>query len=201
MKKELKTVIALMLCVAWTLSASAQTTVESIRKEYQAVQEDIALMMPNEDGETPWPPVYFDLHVLQNLPGTGSHREHIRMYYNEMDSDEDQVYLPHYLRFTTAKYNFAAREFYEEYLYDEKGQAMFVYALTPDIADDLTPYELRMWFDGKRLLRFSVRKYKGEELFTGTTIPKLYQGESDRLRQRALRFLDMFKGIDNNTYL
>lgn len=51
MKKELKIVIALMLCVAWTLPASAQTTVESIRKEYQAVQQDIALMMPNEDGK------------------------------------------------------------------------------------------------------------------------------------------------------
>lgn len=68
MKKELKIVIALMLCVAWTLSASAQTTVESIRKEYQAVQQDIALMMPNEDGETPSPPVYYDLNVSQNLP-------------------------------------------------------------------------------------------------------------------------------------
>ena len=156
MKKELKIVIALMLCVAWTLSASAQTTVESIRKEYQAVQQDIALMMPNEDGETPSPPVYYDLNVSQNLPGTGPHHEHIRMYYNELDADEDEVYPPHYLRFTTAKYNFAAREFYEEYLYDAKGQVMFIYVLTPDVADDLSPYELRMWFDGKRLLRFRV---------------------------------------------
>lgn len=59
----------------------------------------------------------------------------------------------------------------------------------------------RMWFDGKRLLRFSAKKYKGEELFNGTTIPEPYQGETDRSRQRALRFLDMFKGIDDNTYL
>lgn len=201
MKKELIIVIALMLCVAWTLPASAQTTVESIRKEYQTVQQDIALMMPNEEGETPSPPVYYDLNVSQNLPGTGPHHEHIRMYYNELEADEDEVYPPHYLRFTTAKYNFAAREFYEEYLYDAKGQVMFIYVLTPDVADDLSPCELRMWFDGKRLLRFSAKKYKGEELFNGTTIPEPYQGETDRSRQRALRFLDMFKGIDDNTYL
>ena len=36
----------------------------------------------------------------------------------------------------TAKYNFAAREYYEEYLYDDKGQVMFIYAYTPN--EDLT---------------------------------------------------------------
>lgn len=46
---EKKVAFTLLLCVAWALSASAQQTVESIRKEYQAVHEMIAQMMPSGD--------------------------------------------------------------------------------------------------------------------------------------------------------
>ena len=103
-------------------------TIESIRKEYQSVHEWIALMSDNfpSDGI---PPEYFDLRVVQNLPATGPHHENIRMYYGELEPEEEgDPYPPHYLRFTTIKYNYAAREFYEEYLYDDKGQVMFIYA-------------------------------------------------------------------------
>ncbi len=46
---EKKVAFTLLLCVAWALSAFAQQTVESIRKEYQAVHEMIAQMMPSGD--------------------------------------------------------------------------------------------------------------------------------------------------------
>ena len=112
---------------------------------------------------------------------------------------------PHYLQFTTAKYNFAAREFYEEYLYDDRGQVMFIYARTPDVDSGFVVlYELRMWFDNGHLLRFTAKREEGKafkEIYSGTTIPEMYQSETDRCRQRAQRFLTMFKGIDDNTYL
>lgn len=212
-----KVVFTLLLCIAGYLSVSAQNTVESIRKEYQNVHEWMAQMGDNfpSDGI---PPVYFDLRVEQNLPATGPHQENIRMYYGELESEEEgDPYPPHYLRFVTAKYNFAAREFYEEYLYDDKGQVMFIYAITPDVTSgDIIPYELRMWFDGKQLLRFNAKKYNGsmtdfnistlkkgsfKDEYTGKTIPELYQNEAERCQLRAQRFLTMFKGIDDNTYL
>ena len=212
-----KVVFTLLLCIAGYLSVSAQNTVESIRKEYQNVHEWMAQMSDNfpSDGI---PPVYFDLRVEQNLPATGPHQENIRMYYGELESEEEgDPYPPHYLRFVTAKYNFAAREFYEEYLYDDKGQVMFIYAITPDVTSgDIIPYELRMWFDGKQLLRFNAKKYNGsmtdfnistlkkgsfKDEYTGKTIPELYQNEAERCQLRAQRFLTMFKGIDDNTYL
>lgn len=209
-----KIVLTLLLCVASALQASAQNTIESIRKEYQSVQEWIAMMSDDfpSDGI---PPEYFDLHVTQNLPATGGHDEQIRMYYGYLESEEEgDPYPPHFLRFATARYNFAARQFYEEYLYDDKGQVMFIYAITPEIDNEMTPYELRFWFDGKRLLRFMAKKaelpenYDGSlkgikynEVYTGTTIPEKYQDEADRCKVRARRFLEMFKGIDDNTYL
>ena len=185
-----KLVFTLSLCVLCTLTAGAQNSVENIRKTYQEVHQWIAQMTPNKDGESAMPPEYYDLRVEQNLPGTGPHHESIRMFYGD-----------HYLRFTTAKYNFAAREFYEEYLYDEKGRVMFIYALTPDVElGEVQPYELRMWFDGSRLLRFMAKK-AGKEEFSGATIPEKFRSETDRCRQRAKRYLSMFKGIDENTNL
>ena len=210
-----KVIFTLLFCAAWTLTAGAQNTVESIRKEYQDVHEMLVKMLPNEEGMTELQPECYSLQVMQNLPGTGPHLEDINMFYGEEESDDDFIYPPHYLRFATAKYNFAARNFYEEYLYDAKGQVMFIYAITPDVGDDMIPHELRMWFDGKRLLRFMVKKaenpdtfdyenlQKGpyKEVYSGTTIPEQYRREATRCQQRAGRFLTVFKSIDDNTYL
>lgn len=214
------------MCAAWVLTVSAQKqtadvnrSIENIRKEYQAVHDWIARMMPNEEGATDYPPEYYDLQVEQNLPGTGPHHERHRMFYCEQEQDEDDEYDPfpaHYLRFATAKYNFAAREFYEEYLYNEKGQVMFIYAITPDVEDaTINPYELRLWFDGSRLLRFTVKKAEDalddiniatlqktpfKEVYSGTAIPAIYQREAQRVQSRAVRFLSLFESIDENTY-
>ncbi|MBR4367843.1 MAG: hypothetical protein IKP52_00885, partial [Prevotella sp.] len=112
MKKKL--FLSLLLGVASYLPIDAQNTIESIRKEYQAVHEMMDLMTPDEDGNYAMPPEYFDLNVVQNLPATGPHHENIRMYYGELPPKyEGDPYPPHFLRFATAKYNFAAREFYE----------------------------------------------------------------------------------------
>ena len=211
-----KVVFTLLLCVAGVLTVSAQNTIESIRKEYQAVHEDIERMKPDEEGFSAMPPEYYDLHVVQNLPATGGHHENIRMFYGELEPEEEgDPYPPHFLRFVTAKYNFAAREYYEEYLYDEKGQVMFIYAISPEVGENMIPYEMRMWFDGKRLLRFTAKNAEGattseygsllkapfKEVYSGAVIPEMYISETDRFKQRAQRFLKMFEGIDDNTYL
>ena len=209
-----KMAFTLLLCMCWALMANAQHTVENIRKEYQNVHEWIALMSDSfpSDGI---PPEYFDLRVEQNLPATGPHHENIRMYYGELEPEEEgDPYPPHYLRFATIKYNYAAREFYEEYLYDDKGKMMFIYALTPDVegGGDIWPYELRMWFDGKRLLRFNAKKFDGsltyidiatlkkgtfKDEYTGKTVPEKFISEADRCKQDAERYLLLFKSIDN----
>ena len=208
----------MLFCVAWALTAGAQNSVESIRKQYQSVYEWIG-QMSDDFPSVGIPTEYFELRVAQNLPGTGPHHENIRMYYGEEEQDDEEdynPYPPHFLRFVTAKYNFAAREFYEEYLYDDKGNVMFIYAITPDVTDDMMPYELRMWFDGERLLRFTAKRFDGpleyldiaslkkgtfKEEFSGKKIPEMYEREANRCQQRSQRFLTMFKGIDDNTYL
>ena len=208
-----KILSTLLLGLCWTLTANAQNTVESIRKAYHSVKAEIAKMNENfpSDGI---PPEYYHLRVMQYLPATGGHEENIRMYYGELEPEEEgDPYPPHYLHFATSKYNYAAREFYEEYLYDDKGQVMFIYVLTPDVdLAELMPYELRMWFDGKRLLRFNAKKFDSTQTYfdiktlkqdsfkdeyTGKTIPEKFSDEVNRCKQSAQSKLKLFKAIEN----
>lgn len=204
-----------LLIIVSMATACAQNTIESIRAEYKDVHEMIAHMATDKEGLMGAPPVYYNVNIVQNLPGTGAHRHDIRMYYGDLESDEEgDPYPPHYLRFVTSRYNYAARVFYEEYLFDKNGKLMFVYAVTPDAVDDETIYrELRLWFDGKRLLRFNVKKapkgyqlddyenlkkIKYEEEYTGTSIPEKYRDATDKYMSSAKRFLNMFEAIDEN---
>lgn len=216
MKLIMKRTIILTIVLASCLQAAlAQNTIASIRKAYQEQKEVIAMMSDDFPSEG-IPPEYFHLRVLQNLPGTGGHFENVHFYYGEEEHDQDEDYNPypdHYLTFVSSKYNFAAREFYEEYLYDKNGQVMFIYARNPDV-DFPKIHELRLYFDGERLLRLNVKEAETvsfddehikaadfKEVYTGTTIPEAYERFCEMFILRSKRFLSVFKSIDDNTYL
>ena len=194
-----RVIIMTIVFVGCLQTAIAQNTISSIRKAYQEQKETIAQMSDDFPGEGT-PPVYYHLHVAQNLPGTGPHHENVRMYYGELPSEEEgDPFPPHYLSFVTSKYNFAAREYYEEYLYDDKGQVMFIYAYTPN--EDLTKIlEFRLYFDGQRLLQLNV-KADETDVYKGTTIPEEYSGYCSLYTDRARHNLDLFKAIDSHTHL
>ena len=148
------------------------------------------------------PEEYYHLHVEQNLPGTGGHHEHLRMYYGELERDD--IYPPHYLWFATRKYNFAVREYYEEYLYDNKGQIMFIYATNPDVVFG-EMYEFRLYYDGQRLLKCIVKQRKVDEknyreVYNGPAIPEAYTETTDMLRGTANVNLRLFKQIEDVAY-
>lgn len=218
MTMKMRRAVILSIVLAGCVQAAlAQNTIASIRKAYQEQKENIARMSDNFPSEG-IPPEYYHLRVSQNLPGTGGHFENVRFYYGEerqeeKDGEEYNPYPPHYLTFVSSKYNFAAREFYEEYLYDENGQVMFIYARTPDL-DFPKMHELRLYFDGKRLLRLNVKeaedlesfedaalkKAQFKDIYTGTTIPEAYEQFCNMYKNQAKRFLSVFKSIDDNTY-
>lgn len=194
--------ITLSIYLIATSAMAQKYTVQSIRERYNAVHEVMRQMTPDKDGETMLPKEYIDLDVYQNLPGTGGHNERIRLWYGYLEDGDDVIYPPRYLSFATSKYNYAAREFYEEYLYDEKGNLLFVYAKTPDVEhSDMYPFELRLWFDGKQLLRFNAKNHEAKEVYTGTDIPEKFKSEVNRIKDRGAQLLEMFKGLDKAVLL
>lgn len=198
-------VFSLLALLALALPAAAQNTVESIRREYAEVQEHIRRMM---DPEVMEPREYYNLHVEQNLPATGPHDVNIYMYYTEKPGQaEDVIYPEHRLQFATKKYNYAARQYYEEFLFDDKGQPMFIYSryISNDVAH---LYELRLWLDGQRLLRVMVKEDTAasreqptfRDVYTGTAIPEAFREKCDELKDGAASVLHLFDGMAANPF-
>ena len=196
-------IVSLLVLLAGSTVALAQNTVESIRKLYGEVQENIRHMANDE-----MPAEYYNLHVKQNLPGTGPHDVNMMMYYTEKPGQaEDEIYPEHSLLFATTKYNYAVREYYEEYLFDAKGKLLFAYSrYVGDEMDNV--YELRLWFDGKRLLQAAAKENTSEDwshpvfrsVYTGNALPEKFRGKSVMLKDEAKRILRLFDSIKSNPF-
>ena len=205
----MKTLITTILLVLSVQGAVAQQTIEDIRKAYASAKEYIGMMSDDFPGEG-IPPEYYHLHVSQMLPATGLHREDIRLYYNDVEEEnkeEPRIYPLHYLRFASTKYNYAAREFYEEYLYDDDGKIAFIYARTPDAHEDLaTLHDLRFYFSNGKLIRATVKSgpldaTELKDIYSGTTVPKQYDRIYQSLLLSAKNYMGLFESIENTTHL
>lgn len=161
--------------------AGAQDFKKAIRQHYVDAKTYVDDIQAVAAGGDIYPvPQCFTTHITQNLPGTGYHQEDISMYYREILSSDDQIYPSLALEFATKKYNFAAREFYEEYLYDDKQQIQFIFATTPDLAPNADhTCELRFYFlDGKIAeVLVKSRPLSGgapTTIYSGKTVPEKY---------------------------
>ena len=197
--KKIGLTIGLLCCMV--LCIDAQTTVESIRKEYSEIKSSLALMM-QEDGI---PAEYCQLHVAQNLPGTGGHFEDVLFYWG--DNDDDEIYPSHYVRYASTKYNYAAREFYEEYMYDQKGNTIFIYARTPDFDfDNGIIYDFRFYLNKGKVINVIVKSSADggktfKDVYTGKTVPEKYAEEYKRCLDASKRYKTLYNAIDYGTIL
>ena len=181
--KRIIAFVGMMVCV---LTVSAQDAVSTIRKHYTETQQMVAQYAEWEkEGDWTMPcPMYYEVNIKQNLPGTGYHKEWIRLYFYEKENYEGQPDEPMLFRnihFVTAKYNYAAREFYDEYLFDEKGNLEFIFARNADI-DDFKGGEYRFYFKDGKLIKVivSVRNLeteKYEQKYTGAKVPADYESD------------------------
>ena len=198
--------IGMMACV---LTVSAQDAVSAIRKHYTETQEMVKQYAEWEkEGEWTMPcPMYYEVNIKQNLPGTGYHKEWIRLYFYEKENYEGQPDEPMLFRnihFVTAKYNYAAREFYDEYLFDEKGNLEFIFARNADI-DDFKGGEYRFYFKDGKLIKVivSVRNLeteKYEQKYTGAKVPADYESDYNNYLGSAEHYKELFKTIDAGTF-
>ena len=111
---------ALLLCVSLSAQNPGADVVKSVRAAYAAAKEKINLTT-QEDG-APRNDMVATIRCM--VPATGPRTEVFHCYF-DLETDENGAhYLPYFI---TRKYNVAAREFYEEYLYDPvEGRLRFV---------------------------------------------------------------------------
>lgn len=207
MKKNIALAALMLLCCAWSLSAQAQDAKKSIREHYAAIKEMIAGYAEIKDEEYPVNE-HYEVTILQNLPGTGRHQENVIMYYGEKENPEDEVYPLHFLEYVSASYNFSAMKFYEELLFDEKGDITFIYAHDPSSFSDEfdCEFEVRFYFSGGKLIDtlLKSRKYGQTEYtteFEGKTLPQKYQVIYDHYMNEVSKYRRLFEAVDGSAHL
>lgn len=193
MKQIAQTILLLLAMCALAQPALAQDVKKAIREHYAEAKAYVDQVAKGEAEDYTYPvPRYFSAHVKQNLPATGLHQEEMLMYYQERRDSIEQIYPSLYLDFAIKKYNFAAREYYEEYLYDEQGHIQFIYATSPDL-DFENDYEFRFYFSKGMLKEILVKRRpvgKGEytTYYTGKSVP-------DEFRQSYAGYYDTSKNV------
>ncbi|MBR1545741.1 MAG: hypothetical protein IJ633_02940 [Prevotella sp.] len=204
-----KSLFAFLFFAACCQTAIAQNTVESIKERYQAMKEYVA----THQGVNKWDGAdfgkFYHLEGRQWLPATGGHIEDTFLYYGEVESADSVIYAPHYVKFVTKKYNYAAREYYEEYLYDEDGQVAFIYAYDPmtrfeDESED-QQYEFRFYLNKGKLLKAIVKCKKNDEhvfkeVWNAKTVKPIYAGTLDTYKGVAKQMRQLFIDIEKEAY-
>lgn len=206
MKQIAQTILLLLAFCALPLTAQAQDVKKAIRAHYAEAKAYVDQVKKMEAEGFSYPvPQYFSAHVKQNLPATGFHQEEVLMYYQERRDSDSQIYPSLYLDFAVKKYNFAAREYYEEYLYDEQGRIQFIYATSP-ILDFENDYEFRLYFSGGQLAELLVKRRpqgKGDytTVYTGKAIPEEYQSSYGGYYSMSQSVMRIFNAINDGRQL
>lgn len=143
----MKKLSILFLCLLATVATQAQTSakakerVAEVRKLYAAAKERMA---QNDREENP-ARSGMETTFYYMVPGAGPTKHHIHYYFGEEESDEGETtgFTPYFI---TVSYNVAARNFYEEYLIDEKTEKLiFAYFHVPEY--DGSKSEARYYYD------------------------------------------------------
>ena len=207
MKQRVVFIVVLSL-VALCGTAQAQDVKSAIRQHYAEAKAYIEQIKQLEaEGDIYPVPQVFSVQVKQNLPATGYHEEDIKMYYREEQDSAEQIYPDLFLDFATKHYNFAARTFYEEYLYDKQGRLEFFYGSTPDIDEAMTfEHELRFYFDKGQLIEVLVKRRPIEggtftTIYQGKTLPKEYKDYYESRLSSSKGIMQTFKAINANREL
>lgn len=188
----------------------AQDAVEQIRTHYKAVKARIDEM---EKGSLDYPfPKYFEVKIKENYPGTGPHEEDVHIYQVVEDGyGEDVIFPPCRIDFVTVGYNFAVRNYYEEYLYDKKGNIELIYAYNPWDEDDMA-WEYRFYLNNGKPFKTIVKKcpisdtyINNDEFGKGTNFKEVYNGkgvpkEYKKVYQSYLNSASYYKKLHDAVY-
>lgn len=207
MKKQI--ILLVLSLVLGSHAGWAQNTVESIRqryadaKEYARTHTGSDLYDGADFGE------YYHLEARQWLPGTGGHIEHTYLYYGEQETDDGVIYAPHYLWFVTKRFNYAAREYYQEFLYDADGKVAFIYAYDPMISLDGDEsdrqYEFRFYFSKGKLIKSIVKRKRWDEkefqqVYEGAIIKPAFRSNYEELLKASRTMHQLFVDIEKEAY-
>ena len=162
MKKH--TIIALMLLMGLAMPVLAQNNekerVQLARDRYAESLEHIATIREYEKDDIP-AINYTTIVRKQNWPGSGMMTDKLEFFYNEIEDEFEPYPVGYSLLIIRRTYNIAAKEYFEEYVYDEDANPLFWYAIYGYKNNDNTyasKTELRGYFYADGTLARTISK-------------------------------------------
>lgn len=204
--------LAAMLQTGWAQKGAVNTDrqVENIRQRYTEMKKYVATHTGHDLNDGADFGEYYHLEARQWLPGTGGHIEDTYLFWGEVEGDAEEIYPRHYVQFVTKKFNYAARNYYQEFLYDADGHVAFIYAYDPmlELEGDANDkqYEFRFYFNKGHLLKAIVKSksYDQQEfrqVWSGTTLKPVYQSNYDEYINAARTMRELFINIEKEAYM
>lgn len=202
-------ILTLLVLVVNLHVCMAQNTVESIRQRYAYAKEYARTFTGGNIDDGADFGEYYHLEARQWLPGTGGHIEHTYLYYAEKESDDEVIYKPHYLTFATKRFNYAAREYYQEFLYDADGKVAFIYAYDPmtqfEGDENDKQYEFRFYFSKGKLIKALVKRWNDSEkeyqqVYDGATLKGEYRSSFEELLSASRAVHQLFIDVEKEAY-
>ena len=160
-----------------------------IRERYAAEQ-----ILAEQSKDPDVPNNYTMITRMENKAAVGQCKEQIEMYYDEIFENEEEPYPSEYmLTFVRRSYNIAARQFYEEFLYDTDGQPLFWFVRYDGFFSDDTSgkVEIRCYFrEGKQFK--TICKIADE---SGKMKETSYRSDFDEVCSSTLEHFQEFKAL------
>ncbi|MBQ5539582.1 MAG: hypothetical protein IIU03_05000 [Bacteroidales bacterium] len=180
-----------MICA----TAFAQSAVTKIREEYAAAKEYVKMLSERKYAAQN----KYQTTIEQRLSGSGQHKEVLTMYYYENEGDYGEV-KSRTIMYATSNFNFGARKYSEEYLYDHSGKIEFIYATTED-DDAIEFFEFRFYLSDDKPVKIIVKnRMTGDpefkDKYSGETVPDEYKNYYKKYTNRAAAIATMFNSID-----
>ena len=175
-----------------TIRSFGQNAVEKIRESYNNVQKTIKDMRAGE-----YPASLVDLTLKRNLGGSGPQTvKQVILFADDYDYETDVASVD--IRFTTLSYNFAALQYYEEYLYDDDENLIFAYRRYPITDDEMC--EIRIYIDKGQIIKLLVKNKAANEkqyqqTYNSDKVTEEYEQEVNDMRETGKVNVQLMKDI------
>lgn len=188
----MKKIIILAALLLGVITTSSAQTVETIRKDYNEAKSLQNSEIPKNN---------YQVVINKMYGGSGPHKEVVTMIPHVDYDDENNPGVPIFTPYLiTSKFNWGAREYYQEFLFSDKGQVEFIYAKGVD-ENDFSEIEYRFYLNSSSVIKLIVnRKNANDNKFTqeysGTSVTPKYKNDYDQYINNASSLLKLFQSIN-----
>ena len=150
MKRQ--TILLLMLLVGLAMPAMAQNKNKKVEDRILLAREKYAdgLALIEANAPDTYPLNYTSVVRRQNWAAVGEREDKMDFYYHEIEDEEDPYPVGYTLRMVRRTYNVAARDFLEEYLFDDNEKPLFFFTHFTEMlnsVEDSFEFEVRYYYD------------------------------------------------------